>query len=50
MVPRGEVGLIFTEMGWLNRIFDNFVYSALLLVIIITTLLPPFMIKWLYKG
>ncbi|MRI83184.1 MAG: sodium:proton antiporter [Nitratiruptor sp.] len=49
MVPRGEVGLIFAEMGRTNAILDNVVYSALVLVIVVTTILPPFLIKLLYK-
>ncbi len=50
MVPRGEVGLIFAEMGRTTSILDNTVYAALVLVIITTTLLPPFVIKYLYKD
>jgi len=49
MVPRGEVGLIFAEMGRSNGILDNTTYSALVLVIIVTTLLPPIIIRELYK-
>ena len=48
MVPRGEVGLIFAEIGRLSGIFDNETYAALILVIILTTLLPPFFIKMAY--
>ncbi len=48
MVPRGEVGLIFAEIGRVSGIFDNEVYAAMLLVIILTTLLPPFLIKLAY--
>lgn len=48
MVPRGEVGLIFAEIGRVGGILENETYAALILVIILTTLLPPFAIKWLY--
>ena len=48
MVPRGEVGLIFAEIGRVAGIFDSEVYAAMLLVIILTTLLPPFLIKLAY--
>lgn len=49
MVPRGEVGLIFAEIGRTSGIFNSEVYAALLLVIILTTLLPPFLIKMAYE-
>jgi len=48
MIPRGEVGLIFAEIGRIGNIFDNETYAALILVIILTTLLPPFFIKMVY--
>ncbi|WP_281950945.1 cation:proton antiporter [Nitrosophilus kaiyonis] len=49
MVPRGEVGLIFAEMGRISNIFTNEIYAALILVIVFTTIIPPFVIKFLYK-
>jgi Kef-type K+ transport system membrane component KefB len=48
MVPRGEVGLIFAELGRASGIFNAEVYAAMVLVIALTTLLPPFVMKWLY--
>lgn len=49
MIPRGEVGLIFAELGRENKILDNDVYAALLLVIAITTLLTPFAMRYFYQ-
>jgi len=49
MVPRGEVGLIFAELGRYNGILSNEVYAALLIVIAITTLVTPFVMKGLYS-
>lgn len=49
MVPRGEVGLIFSELGRSSGIFTNEVYAAMVIVIALTTLLPPFVMKWLYR-
>jgi Kef-type K+ transport system membrane component KefB len=49
MVPRGEVGLIFAEVGRLNGILDNAIYAVLIFVIIVTTVVPPFLLKWLFK-
>jgi len=48
MVPRGEVGLIFAELGRVSGIFSNEVYAAMIIVIAITTLLPPLVMKALY--
>lgn len=49
MIPRGEVGLIFAEIGRLNGILTNEVYAVLIFVIICTTIVPPFLLKWLFK-
>lgn len=48
MIPRGEVGLIFAELGRESRIFNNEVYAGMVIVIALTTLLPPFIMKWYY--
>lgn len=48
MVPRGEVGLVFAELGRTGGIFDAPVYAGLLLVIVYTTLASPFWIKLYY--
>lgn len=49
MVPRGEVGLIFAELGRVSGIFDNEVYAAMVVVIAYTTLFSPFWIKLYYR-
>lgn len=48
MMPRGEVGLIFAELGRVNGIFNNEVYAGVVIVIAVTTLLPPFVMKWYF--
>jgi Kef-type K+ transport system membrane component KefB len=48
MIPRGEVGLIFAELGRVSRIFSNEIYAGMVIVIALTTLLPPFSMKWVY--
>jgi Na+:H+ antiporter len=50
MVPRGEVGLVFAELGRASDTFSNEVYAALVIVIAFTTLLPPFGLRWLYRA
>ncbi|MCW8956388.1 MAG: cation:proton antiporter [Gammaproteobacteria bacterium] len=47
MVPRGEVGLIFAELGRASNIINNEIYAGLIIVIALTTLLSPFAIKCL---
>ena len=49
MIPRGEVGLIFAEVGRVNGILNNEIYAVLIFVIIVTTVVPPFLLKWLFK-
>jgi Kef-type K+ transport system membrane component KefB len=49
MVPRGEVGLIFAELGRSAGIFDDVSYAAMVLVIVYTTLFSPFWIKLFYR-
>lgn len=49
MVPRGEVGLIFAELGRFSGIFNNEIHAGMVIVIVLTTIIPPFAIKWYYK-
>ena len=49
MVPRGEVGLIFAELGRFSGIFNNEIHAGLVIVIVLTTIIPPFAMKWFYK-
>ncbi len=48
MVPRGEVGLIFAELGRSTGIFNMEVYAGMVIVIALTTLLSPFVLKGFY--
>lgn len=49
MIPRGEVGLIFAELGNISGVFDNEVHAGMVIVIALTTLLPPFAMKAFYN-
>lgn len=49
MIPRGEVGLIFANVGLTAGVLKNDVYAAIILVITITTLMAPFSLRWLYN-
>ena len=51
MIPRGEVGLIFANVGLAltlgaERIVSPEVYSAVVVMVIVTTLLTPPALKW----
>lgn len=48
MLPRGEVGLIFATIGLQNGVLDADLYAALLLVVLITTLVAPQLLKIRY--
>jgi len=48
MVPRGEVGLIFAELGRVSGIFNNEIYASMVIVIALTTIMPPLILKWYY--
>ena len=48
MTPRGEVGLVFAELGRLSGILDNQLYTGLIIAIAITTLITPFALKGFY--
>ena len=45
MIPRGEVGPIFAEPGRISGIFTNEIYAGMIIVIALTTLLLPFVMK-----
>jgi Kef-type K+ transport system membrane component KefB len=49
MVPRGEVGLIFAELGRSAKVFDAEVYAGMVMVIAYTTLFSPIWIKSFYS-
>jgi Kef-type K+ transport system membrane component KefB len=46
MVPRGEVGLIFASIGKGIGVVDEGLFSAIVVMVIVTTLLAPPLLKW----
>jgi Kef-type K+ transport system membrane component KefB len=46
MVPRGEVGLIFASVGKGLGVVDEGLFSAVVIMVIVTTLLAPLLLKW----
>ena len=49
MVPRGEVGLIFAQLGLLGGILTQDVFSAILIMVMGTTLITPPVLKPLFN-
>ncbi len=46
MVPRGEVGLIFAGIGRTLGVLNEQVFSAVILMVIVTTLITPPALRW----
>lgn len=46
MIPRGEVGLIFASIGLANGVLDGDQYGALLIVVLLTTIVAPPLLRW----
>lgn len=54
MIPRGEVGLIFASIGRTlhiggERVIDDMVYSAIVVMVAVTTLVTPPLLVWRLK-
>jgi Kef-type K+ transport system membrane component KefB len=45
MIPRGEVGLVFAAFAAANGVFCGETYSALVMVVLLTTLIGPILLK-----
>ena len=50
MVPRGEVGFIFANIGLTAGVFKDTTSMHLILVIALTTLLAPFALRYIYDS
>ena len=48
MIPRGEVGLIFAQMGLATAVFDAGIFSAVTLMVMVTTFIAPPLLKLLF--
>jgi Kef-type K+ transport system membrane component KefB len=47
MIPRGEVGLIFAQMGLSSGVFNQGLFAGVTLMVLVTTLLAPPLLKGL---
>lgn len=50
MIPRGEVGLIFAQIGLASGVFNAGLFSAVTLMVMVTTFLAPPLLKWLFPS
>jgi Kef-type K+ transport system membrane component KefB len=55
MIPRGEVGLIFASIGATltigsERVIDDAVFSAVVIMVALTTLVTPPLVVWRLRG
>jgi Kef-type K+ transport system membrane component KefB len=49
MIPRGEVGLIFASIGRSFKVIDNESFSAIVIMVIVTTLITPPLLAFTLK-
>lgn len=50
MVPRGEVAMVIALIGLSQKLISQSVYSALVLMSLLTTVIPPLILRnWLFK-
>lgn len=49
MIPRGEVGLIFAQIGLTSKLLDAGLYSAVAMMVMLTTLMTPPMLRGLVE-
>jgi Kef-type K+ transport system membrane component KefB len=49
MVPRGEVGLIFAQMGLATGALKHDLFGALMLMVLVTTLVTPPALAWVAR-
>jgi Kef-type K+ transport system membrane component KefB len=50
MIPRGEVGLIFAQMGLAAGVFDVGMFSAAMLMVLVTTFMTPPLLRLLFSA
>ncbi|MCZ7570299.1 MAG: cation:proton antiporter [Ardenticatenaceae bacterium] len=50
MVSRGEVGLIVAAIGIENGLIGDEVFAIAVVVVLVTTLVTPLLLRWLFRG
>ncbi|MGD2216812.1 MAG: cation:proton antiporter [Gemmatimonadales bacterium] len=49
MIPRGEVGLIFTDVGRRGGLLSDAVFSAILIMVMVSTFITPPLLTWIFQ-
>jgi Kef-type K+ transport system membrane component KefB len=49
MVSRGEVGLIIASLGVANGLLEDDLFQSLFVIILLTTVLTPPMVRWVFR-
>lgn len=49
MISRGEVGLIVASIGINNNIIGQSVFSMTVIIVLVTTLVTPVLLRWVYN-
>ena len=50
MIPRGEVGLIFAQTGLASSVFTPQLFSAVTMMVLVTTFIAPPLLKYLWPS
>ena len=50
MIPRGEVGLIFAQIGLSSGVFNDGLFAGVTLMVMVTTLMAPPLLKSLLTA
>ena len=50
MIPRGEVGLIFAQTGLASGVFTPSLFSAVTMMVLVTTFMAPPLLKYLLPS
>jgi len=50
MIPRGEVGLIFAQMGLSTSVFNEGLFTGATLMVLVTTFIAPPLLKVLLSA
>jgi Kef-type K+ transport system membrane component KefB len=49
MIPRGEVGLIFADIGRRGGLLSEAVFSAILIMVMVSTFITPPLLKVIFE-
>ena len=50
MISRGEVALIVAQKGYASGMLDDVLFAPIVLVVIVTTLITPILLKLVMKD